>query len=54
MNHEQASDREEAYARGRDNPERAWILTYRDVWHKNPFYTGTPKPHPEDEEWDSI
>ena len=32
---------------GAANPERAWICTDRDVWHRNPFYNGLPVPHPE-------
>lgn len=40
-------DRAEAYQLGGDNPNRAWVLTDRDVWHKNPFYKGPPVPHPE-------
>jgi len=43
------ADREEARNRGRDNPEQAWILTNRDVWHRNTFYTGPAQPHPEDQ-----
>lgn len=34
---------------GAANPERAWILTDRDVWHKNPYYTGPAVPHPEED-----
>lgn len=30
-------------------PERAWVSTDRDVWHRNPFYQGPPQPHPEDD-----
>ena len=48
MNHEQQSDRHEAHERGRNNPDRAWVLTFRDVWHKNPLYRGPDQPHPED------
>ena len=33
---------------GRDNPDKAWILTPWDVWEANPFYTGPAVPHPED------
>ena len=39
----------EAYELGAANPDRAWVLTDRDVWHKNPFYHGPYVPHPEDE-----
>lgn len=41
-------DREEAYQLGALHPNRAWIGTDRDVWHKNPFYTGPPVPHPDE------
>lgn len=38
-----------AEAHGEMNPQRAWILTPVDVWIKNPYYTGSPVPHPEDD-----
>ena len=41
-------DREAARELGAAHPERAWILTDRDVWHANPFYKGPAVPHPED------
>lgn len=44
------SDRNEALARGQDNPDRAWVLTGADVWHRNPYYQGPPVPHPEEDE----
>ena len=47
-----AWDRAEARELGAENPERAWICTDRDVWHKNPFYTGPAVPHPEDERYE--
>lgn len=34
---------------GMDNPDRAWLLHDFDVWVRNPFYTGPPVPHPEDD-----
>lgn len=37
---------------GMDNPEHAWLLDPRDVWVKNPFYSGPPVPHPEDDSGD--
>jgi hypothetical protein len=39
------------YARnfGMDHPTHCWILDPRDVWMKNPYYTGPMQPHPEDE-----
>lgn len=41
-------DRDEALDIGFHHPERAWILTGRDVWHRNPYYVGPPQPHPEE------
>jgi hypothetical protein len=32
---------------GAENPDHEWILTDWDVWLKNPYYTGEPGPHPE-------
>lgn len=49
---EMDSVREFARNVGRDEPERAWILTPQDVWMPNPFYHGPKQPHPEDD--DSI
>ena len=46
---EAEADREYAYNVGMDEPERAWILSDRDVWYPNPFYTGPKVPHPDDE-----
>lgn len=40
--------REYVYNVGRENKDRAWILSPFDSWHKNPFYTGPKVPHPED------
>ena len=34
---------------GLENPHKAWVLTDFDVWEPNPFYSGPPQPHPEDE-----
>lgn len=42
-------DREGAREGGRENPDRAWILSDRDVWYRNPFYQGPPVRHPEDD-----
>lgn len=41
--------REYALNVGRDREESAWILTDFDVWMPNPFYSGPPVPHPEDD-----
>ena len=43
-------DREGAREIGHANPECAWILTDRDVWHRNPAYVGPAVPHPEADE----
>lgn len=55
---EASADREYARNVGYDNPDRAWILSNRDAWYANPFYSGPKVPHPEDdsdfyqEEWE--
>jgi hypothetical protein len=41
-------DNAEARELGETNPDQAWVLTDRDVWHFNPFYVGPPIPHPEE------
>ncbi len=43
------ADREWVRNVGRENPEDAWILSDRDVWYPNPFYTGPAGPHPDDD-----
>jgi hypothetical protein len=48
MSFEEQADREYALNVGRDRPDLAWILSDRDVWYKNPFYSGPPQPYPED------
>lgn len=54
------ADREEALCLGASRPDLAWIVTDRDALHRNPFYTGEPVPHPDDDsqesnaEWDDI
>lgn len=42
-------DNAEAMELSYANPDRAWILTDRDVWHKNPYYTGPAVKHPEED-----
>ena len=42
-------DRADALDQGQYAPDRAWVLTDRDVWHRNPFYVGPRMPHPEDD-----
>lgn len=40
-------DRAEASELGEANPDRAWVLSNRDVWYPNPRYKGEPVEHPE-------
>jgi hypothetical protein len=47
-------DRAEAREQGENNPDQAWVLTNRDVWHANPFYKGPAVPHPEEEVYDFL
>ena len=44
------ADRQYAHAVGAERPEREWICSDRDVWYRNPYYTGPVGPHPEDPE----
>ena len=44
---EAEADREYATNFGMDHPERAWILSSRDVWYSNPYYVGPAVPHPD-------
>lgn len=44
--------REYAENVGREQLDRAWILTDYDVWVRNPFYQGPPVRHPEDDYYD--
>lgn len=50
MSYEQLADREWAREAGRCHPDSAWVLSDRDVWYPNPFYSGPSVPHPEDDE----
>lgn len=34
---------------GAENPDKAWILSDWDTWERNPFYSGPPQRHPEDD-----
>jgi hypothetical protein len=52
MSREADADREWATEVGRANPDRAWILSDRDVWYANPFYRGPAVRHPEDDQFD--
>ena len=45
-------DQADALQSGSEREDQCWVLTDRDVWHRNPFFTGTPTPHPEFEEAD--
>ncbi len=47
---ESGADREYAYNVGNEHPERPWICSDRDVWYRNPAYSGPPVPHPEYED----
>ena len=44
---EAEADLEYATNVGRERRDVAWILSDRDVWYRNPFYSGPPVPHPE-------
>ena len=46
------ADHEAALNVAREHEEREWILSDRDVWYHNPFYTGKPGPHPEEDTGD--
>ncbi len=49
MSFEQLADREYARNVGREDPTACWVLSDRDVWYRNPFYSGPMQPHPEDD-----
>ena len=40
---------EMAHTIGSLHPDRAWLLDDRDVWVANPFYSGPPTRHPEED-----
>ena len=40
-------DAHEARALGAEDPKAPWVLTGRDTWYPNPYYSGKPMPHPE-------
>jgi hypothetical protein len=42
------ADAEWARNVGIERPEQAWILSDRDVWYRNPAYSGPPVRHPDD------
>ena len=41
-------DQFEAHEAGYYRPDQCWILSGRDVWYRNPHYTGPVEPHPEE------
>lgn len=41
------SEHEYIYHVGSHNEDQCWILSDRDVWYRNPFYTGPEVEHPE-------
>jgi hypothetical protein len=43
-------DRAAANELGAANPDSCWILTDRDVWHRNPYYQGPVTRHPEEDD----
>lgn len=51
---EAEADAEYVFNVGADYPERAWILSNRDVWYRNPAYVGPAVPHPEDEPYEDA
>lgn len=42
-------DREGAREVGYERQHQEWILSDRDCWYRNPFYTGPKGKHPEDD-----
>lgn len=52
------SDAVREYARnvGAERRDQAWIVSPYDTWERNPFYSGPPQPHPEDncgDDWEA-
>jgi hypothetical protein len=45
------SDAVREYVRyvGSTRQDSAWILSQYDTWELNPYYSGPPQPHPEDD-----
>jgi hypothetical protein len=41
-----------AEAYGEERPDHEYILSPYDTWLKNPFFTGTAGPHPDD--WEKM
>ena len=46
---EHMANKDEALEMGRANTDHAWVCTSRDTWEPNPFYSGPPVRHPEDD-----
>jgi hypothetical protein len=53
MSFEALADAEYAREIGRINPSEEYILSDRDVWYRNPFYTGPKGRHPDDDCYDN-
>lgn len=56
---EASADREWAHHVGFERQNVQWILSDRDAWYQNPFYTGPQTPHPDadfecDEEYEAA
>lgn len=47
MNHIYEEEHMYVYEVGMQNPDRCWINSDRDVWYRNPHYSGPEQPHPE-------
>ena len=47
MNHIYEEEYVYVYVEGLQNPDRCWINSDRDVWYRNPHYSGPEQPHPE-------
>jgi hypothetical protein len=50
MSHEQDAVAEFTRNVGREQPDREWILSQYDTWERNPFYSGPPGRHPNEDE----
>lgn len=48
MNAIEQAEQEFVLLAGQASPNQEWLLSDRDVWYQNPYYTGKPGPHPED------
>lgn len=43
------AEREYVFNVGCEDDTRPWICSDRDVWYRNPFYSGPPVQHPEED-----